>query len=287
MRYLEEVRYLILMATLLFLSTACTMANSKGPHTMELTNKEKAVSLIESIETGNPKPIGYINPNTYIQHNLAVADGLAGFGAVMQQLPEGSARARVVRALQDGEYTVTHTEYDFFGPKIGFDIFRFEDGLIVEHWDNLQEIETKTVSGRSQIDGQTAITDIDKTLKNKELVKGFVTNVLMGGDPNTITEYIAPDNYLQHNPAVGDGLAALGAALESMAKAGTPMVYEKNHMILGEGNFVLAVSEGQFLGKHAAFYDLFRVENGMIVEHWDTIESIPPRELWKNGNGKF
>ena len=32
-----------------------------------------------------------------------------------------------------------HTDYNFFGPKIGFDIFRFEDGKIVEHWDNLQE----------------------------------------------------------------------------------------------------------------------------------------------------
>jgi len=32
---------------------------------------------------------------------------------------------------------------DFFGPRIGFDIFRFEDGLIVEHWDILQEIVTE------------------------------------------------------------------------------------------------------------------------------------------------
>ncbi len=281
------MRKLLLMATLLLLTTACTKANSKGPQIMELTNKEKAKALIESIETGNPKPIGYINPNKYIQHNLAVTDGLAGFGAIMQLLPEGSARARVVRAFQDGDYAFTHTEYNFFGPKIGFDIFRFEDGLIIEHWDNLQEIVTKTTSGRSQIDGQPEVKDITKTAQNKELVKNFVTNVLMGGNPGKITEYIAPDNYLQHNPAVGDGLEALGAALEAMAKAGTPMVYEKNHMIVGEGNFVLAVSEGQFLGKHSAFYDLFRVENGMIIEHWDTVELIPPREQWKNGNGKF
>jgi predicted SnoaL-like aldol condensation-catalyzing enzyme len=58
-------------------------------------------------------------------------------------------------------------------------------------------------------------------------------------------------------------------------------------MILGEGNFVLAVSEGQFLGKHVAFYDLFQIENGKIAEHWDTIEEIPPKENWKNNNGKF
>lgn len=58
-------------------------------------------------------------------------------------------------------------------------------------------------------------------------------------------------------------------------------------MILGEGDFVLAVSEGEFLGKHVAFYDLFRIENNTIIENWDTIEEIPPRDTWMNENGKF
>jgi predicted SnoaL-like aldol condensation-catalyzing enzyme len=57
--------------------------------------------------------------------------------------------------------------------------------------------------------------------------------------------------------------------------------------VLGEGNFVLVVSEGSFGGRHTSFYDLFRLEKGKIAEHWDTIDSIPPREQWKNSNGKF
>jgi len=66
-----------------------------------------------------------------------------------------------------------------------------------------------------------------------------------------------------------------------------PLIYQKNHMILGEGNFVLAVSEGVFMKRKAAFYDLFRIEDGKIVEHWDTIQQIPERSDWKNQNGKF
>lgn len=66
-----------------------------------------------------------------------------------------------------------------------------------------------------------------------------------------------------------------------------PMIYKKNHKILGEGNFVLAVSEGIFMKKHVAFYDLFRIENSKVVEHWDTIEEIPKKEKWQNTNGKF
>lgn len=57
--------------------------------------------------------------------------------------------------------------------------------------------------------------------------------------------------------------------------------------MLGEGNFVPVASEGSFGDQHTSFYDLFRVENGKIAEHWDTIETIPARQHWKNENGKF
>lgn len=253
----------------------------------DLSNKQKAVELISSIETGNHAPIAYINPKKYIQHNLGVGDGLAGFGEVMKMIPKGSAKAQVVRAFEDGDYVFLHTKYDFFGPKIGFDIFRFENGLIVEHWDNLQKIEEKTVSGRSQIDGPTMAIEREKTEANKQLVKHMIDDVFLGKNPGKITDYISTTQYDQHNPAVADGLDALGEALEKMAKAGMPMVYKKNHIILGEGNFVLAVSEGTFMKKHVAFYDLFRISNGKVVEHWDTVEAIPAKGEWKNTNGKF
>src|SRR6266478_5614764 len=63
--------------------------------------------------------------------------------------------------------------------------------------------------------------------------------------------------------------------------------FDKIHRVLGEGNFVLTVSEGQFAGKPTSFYDLWRVENGKIAEHWDTVEAIPEKAEWKNSNGKF
>jgi len=72
-----------------------------------------------------------------------------------------------------------------------------------------------------------------------------------------------------------------------MAKNGQEMKFTRNHMILGEGNFVLSVSEGRYGGDYVSFYDLFRMENGKFVEHWDVIEPIQPREKWKNQNGKF
>jgi predicted SnoaL-like aldol condensation-catalyzing enzyme len=50
---------------------------------------------------------------------------------------------------------------------------------------------------------------------------------------------------------------------------------------------VLVVAEATFGGVPTAIYDLYRIANGKIAEHWDTLESIPPRDQWKNSNGKF
>jgi predicted SnoaL-like aldol condensation-catalyzing enzyme len=96
-------------------------------------HKRQVVDLLKSLVTGDDGPIAYINPNKYIQHNLAVGDGLAGVMAHFQSLPKGSTKVNTVRVFQDGEFVFTHTDYDFFGPKVGFDIFRLENGKIVEH----------------------------------------------------------------------------------------------------------------------------------------------------------
>ncbi|MCU0868816.1 MAG: nuclear transport factor 2 family protein [Burkholderiales bacterium] len=250
--------------------------------------KQQVVALLKSIETGDPAPAAVIDPNRYTQHNLAVADGLAGFAAVLAQLPKGSAKVNTVRVFEDGDFVFTHTEYDFFGPKIGFDIFRFDRGRIVEHWDNLQPAAAgPNPSGRTMTDGPTTARDLDRTEANKTLVRRFVEDILVEGRMDRLAGYFDGDRYLQHNPQIPDQLSGLGAALAAMAKQGITLKYDRIHRVLGEGDFVLVVSEGHLGGVHSSFHDLFRVESGRIAEHWDTIEPIPPRSEWKNANGKF
>ncbi len=254
---------------------------------MELTRKEKVVALLNSFNTEDQTPITYINPEKYIQHNLSIGDGLAGFGELIQHAPPQGFKATIVRAFQDGNYVFTHTEYDFYGPKIGFDVFRFEDELIVEHWDNLIEVQPPNPSGRTQTDGAADITDKDKTAKNKQVVKDLLENVFMNGQMDKIASYISPTTYVQHNPQIGDGLDGLGSAMKAMGEKGMMMTYEKIHKVLGQGNFVLTMSEGKLGKQSTAYYDLFRLKNGLIVEHWDVIAPIPIKSEWKNDNGKF
>jgi predicted SnoaL-like aldol condensation-catalyzing enzyme len=288
--FFHRSKHTPLIGILLLAVCSLTYADhhKKSEKKMTVSQKDQVIQLLKSIETGDATPVGYINPNKYIQHNLMVKDGLAGFGEVLQQLPKGSAKVNTVRALQDENYVVTHTEYNFFGPKIGFDVFRFEGGKIVEHWDNLQVTPTSpNPSGRTMIDGTAALKDLDKTAANKKLVRSFVDDILVNGKMDKLAGYFNGDNYLQHNPQIGDGLSGLGAALKALAEQGIVMKYDRVHKVLGEGNFVLVISEGSFGGKATSFYDLFRVEAGKIAEHWDTMENIPPKAEWKNQNGKF
>lgn len=269
-------------------TTASVLEEETKEEKMEMSNKEKVVALLKSIETGAQDPVGYINPGKYVQHNLGVADGLEGFGAALQQLPPNSAKVNTVRAFEDGDFVFTHTDYNFFGPKIGFDVFRFEDGKIVEHWDNLIETPSSpNPSGHSMVDGPTEIQDLEATEANKQLVSSFVDDILVKGDMSKLANYFDGDHYIQHNPQIGDGLSGLGQALEAMAAQGVVMKYDTVHKVLGQGNFVLTMSEGSFGGAPTSYYDLFRVENGKIAEHWDVMETIAPEDTWKHNNGKF
>lgn len=252
---------------------------------MTQKNIETATQLLQSLVSKDKTVVEKWIGNMYTQHNLGAADGKEGFLQLLG-IPY-DFKGKTIRKFSDGNYVFTHTEYDFFGPKVGFDIFKFEDGKVIEHWDNLAEITPPNPSGNTQIDGATQITDIEKTEGNKKIVDNFVREILIEGKMEKLASYFDGDNYIQHNSAIKNGVSGLGAALEAWAKQGIAMVFEKNHMILGQGNFVLSVSEGKLGGKHSSFYDLFRIENGKIAEHWDTIETIPPKEEWKNTNGKF
>ncbi|MFT4975744.1 MAG: putative SnoaL-like aldol condensation-catalyzing enzyme [Myxococcota bacterium] len=58
--------------------------------------------------------------------------------ALFARLSKTSPRVNIVRAFADGDFVFGHTEYDFATRRIGFEVFRFEGDMTVEHWDNIQ-----------------------------------------------------------------------------------------------------------------------------------------------------
>ena len=83
-----------------------------------------------------------------------------------------------------------------------------------------------------------------------------------------LEDYLDAD-VIQHNPDMQDGVAGLRFYLEWVSTR-----RGRIHRVLAE---VPAL----------AFYDLYRAQDGKLVEHWDTTEAVPPKSEWKNCNGKF
>ena len=254
---------------------------------MAMTNKDRIRALLKSIETGEPGPAAVVNEAKYIQHNPQTHEGSEGLAVLFKRLSETSPRVNIVRAFEDGDFVFAHTEYDFASRRIGFEIFRFEDGQAVEHWDNIQARKGPNESGRTMVDGPTEVVDVQLTESNRALVRTFVEAVLIGGDLDRIAEFINGDNYAEHNPRLGDDVSMLRSELGAEQGGRRHIDYRRIHRVLAEGNFVLCASEGDYDGVHTAFYDLFRLDRGRVVEHWDTTERIAPRSEWKNENGKF
>ncbi|MGR3513198.1 MAG: nuclear transport factor 2 family protein [Paracoccaceae bacterium] len=247
-------------------------------------------AMNETLVNGNVDAVDTYFAPTYIQHNPDVASGTDAFKGLVGMLNQGDGiEAEFVRVIADDDMVAVHARYTGFGPKpmIAFDVFRLEDGKIAEHWDNLIEEQPLNPSGRSQVDGATEITDLDKTDANKAQVEEFLTRSMINHEDVDITNYISPVTYIQHNPLVADGLEGFGAFMGEMAKQGITMEYSKVHQIIGEGNFVLSMSEGTFGDEPQAFYDLFRLEDGLIVEHWDIIVPMPGPDAKHNEAGKF
>ncbi len=258
-----------------------------------MSKKEIVGTFLGAVAKQDAETMRKIANADYIQHNPFVPTGLEPFIQLLPVLKEHGTYAENVRMFQDGNYVFMHNIWRNAKPfgadeMVAFDIIRVdENGKVAEHWDAMTVLVKETASGRTQTDGPTTVEDLDKTEANKALAVALVEDVLMGKNPNKITEYISAEQYDQHNPQIKDGLTGIVEAVEYLTSQNNMFKYTKIHKVLGEGNFVLTVSEGEWNGgKKHAFYDLFRMKGGKIVEHWDVIQEIPTEGLAHN-NGMF
>ena len=272
-------------------STSATTQETESTKT-EQTQTEKALALIDTFATGDTDIAKELLAEDYIQHNLAYGTGRDAFISSVEYLASADEKTTVenIRAFEDGDKVFLQTVYNFAGAgeQVAFDIFRFDnEGKIAEHWDNLAAKAEPNPSGHTQIDGTMEVTDLDKTEENRKLVEDFLYDVMQGNNLDKTPDYFDGDTYIQHNTGIADGVSGLNEVLAALAEQNIQMIYTTTHQVLAQGNFVLAVSEGTFGDKPTAYYDLWRVENGKIAEHWDVMETIADKSTWQNQNGKF
>lgn len=254
---------------------------------------DNAIALyMEGIRDGNARDaVTRYTGDRYTQHSTGVRDGVEGFVEFFEPFLEKNTERdiQVIRAIEDGNFVWVHVSQSLNGGQakwITMDMFDTdEDDRIVEHWDVITEWVDETVSGHSQIDGPTEVEDLDKTEENRATIERFLSEILIGGGQN-FTDFISTETYIQHNPQVGDGLEGFGEFVAQLAAEGKSMVYKYVHKVLAQGNFVVAYSLAQIGEEDLAVFDLFRLSDGLIVEHWDAMEPLPRGAALVN-QGKF
>jgi predicted SnoaL-like aldol condensation-catalyzing enzyme len=222
-----------------------------------------------------------MHPEKFTQHNPYTADGVKGFREFVNNLPSENNPLQVMRAFQDGAYVFIQAEGSISGQNIFFDIFRFEDGLIVEQWVFSAKAAPPNDSGHTLTDGPTQAKHLEDTEKNKSLIRDYYQTVHISGDHSKIPQYVAA-NQVRHEPGVRDGLASFLRDLAEITKSRT---IDEITFVFGQGDFVFVAAKGTHEGDACVYIDLYRVENQQIVEHWGFSENIPPQSAWKNNNG--
>ena len=226
----------------------------------------------------------------FVQHDPNIGDGRPGLRAFVTELANSpTTNVTIYRTVVDGDIVMLHSKYQgwpgFSEQVIAFDVFRFKDGKIVEHWGGQTPETGPNPSGHTQVDGPTAVVDRERTETNRTLVRDFKQVVTVELRFDRVDEFIDGDHYIQHASKVGDGTARMKARVSQVEKPGETAVLIPRRYV-AEGNFVLCLVEAR-TKPPTANYDLFRVENGKIAEHWDVLSVIPPQNQWKNANGPF
>ena len=253
---------------------------------------ENAVGLYtEGIRDGNIRAaVTKYTGDRYTQHSTGVRDGIEGFVEFFEPfIARNPIRdIQIVRTLEDGQHLFIHAYQSLNNGEaewVTLDFFDTDrDDRIVEHWDVIAEYSPETPSGHTSVDGSTEVTDLDATGANKTLVRTFIEDVLMdGGNPGNVGSYISGDQYVRHNRDAADGLESFK---ELPIAEDRPLVYEEIVLLVGQGNFVATLCRARWEDTPYAQADLFRIADGLIVEHWDAAEPIGPETEWVN-SGKF
>ena len=124
------------------------------------------------------------------------------------------------------------------------------------------------------ISARPTLADEALTQGNKNLVRNFYTTVLIGGDVDATPRFLRPDS-IQHNPQVPTGLKGFMDTFRERFAQKLAADYKRELLnVIGDNDMVVVYVQQTWTGHdgqhHQALgFDMFRVQDGMIAEHWD------------------
>lgn len=216
----------------------------------------------------------------YIQHNPTIADGKEDLIPMIKSLPDNFSYEAGL-TISNGDYVMIHGRYTGLAPEpmIIVDIFRVENGKLKEHWDVMQaEVKAENaVNGHEMFPIPSPKADKND---NKQLVLNYLDDLFVKKDADLVEKYWGTD-MIQHNPTMPNGLEALRGFVANIP---ANFKYEQG-VAVAEGDLVMV--HGYYEGwgpKPLVAVDVFRIENGKVVEHWDVMQEYVPDNQTVSGH---
>ncbi len=244
---------------------------------------------LEGIRDGNIEVVKKYTGDRYTQHSAGVRDGADGFIEFFEGFLKrtNSRDIQIIRTIEDGNFVFVHAYQDLNNGEakwVTADLFDTDkDDKIIEHWDTIAPYQdtNSSVNGHDMILGDFEISDLDKTEENKALIRSFLVEVFQNKNLDKIDKYVSADKFIQHSPNIQDGIDTL----KQLSESGV-YTYDFVFKVIGQGNYAVSYSKVKYNEKDTALFEIFRIENGKLVERWENMETIAPREEWVN-TGKF
>ena len=287
------------------LALAALPAQAGHKENVERYNKalvSQFVAAIGSTTDADAVVRGQVAPYV-IQHDPLVTPGREGTAAWIRALRANSPAQTmsVKHLLADRDMVFVHSQVsatpanEMSGTN-RYDFYRLDKGWIVEHWVVKSDAPTRSATGNSQFSnlyaypaspGPAVMTPARTEMNRLMLVS--LSEEVFGRKNFGLLDRMWGPNYIQHNPYVGNGRAALASVIQYIAPPGAKYRVVRS-MAEGDLGVVCAQAhdaagdpKNEFSG--VAVCDMYRVANFELVEHWDVWQGVPATSL--NGNSMF
>ncbi len=224
-----------------------------------------------------------------IEHSVGVHDGLEGFKNFFIPFFEvfPKRNIQVTRILEDGNFVFAHAYQvlnDGAAEWMTMDIvYTNADEKIIEHWDTIAPSFTgKNKAGHTAFDGATELADFAKTADNKMLINNLYEQVYTNEKWQQLADFYSTE-FIDHSEY---GFLTSQELIDYYESSTTNYTLEKVYKIIGEGNFVAVFTKVMIDNKEVANIELYRIQDGKIVEYWRNMEYVVEEKLWLN-SGKF
>lgn len=310
------IRIALTALPLLFAAACAPLKSPKAPGASGRESVNKSVVLRYMEEVFNKRKLDLLDDivaKDRIAHNSRERSGRENLKKLLsekfRQFPE--VYADVKRIVAGGDLVVTQSHYTFrkrdrgndraSGSEAVADIFRLANGKIAEHWNVIQSpIPEKSVNGNTMFDGGSQYkrmmrkekTEADET-KNKAVVMLYMREFINGRNLDALDDIMAED-WIAHNPGERNGREALKELAAQWFRQ-FPELHADVKRVVADGDLVAIHSHYTVRKKDrgndraagsGATVDIFRLENGKIVEHWDVVQRPIPKKS-ANGNTMF